>query len=347
MSHYVKNRRMILPEAGRIKIGEKGVVSKSQGGNEYQPPKKLDHFKITTSTRGDDGNFEPDIEMQTALEEAHGKPLRKIPVRLLYNDPNLSMPTRYASYSGQVLLCGGDGEKGERLNGDTREATACPCDKVQPGYKGKDKCKLNGVLSVLIDGFGKVGGAHKFRTTSYNTIDGLFGSMVWIAQLSGGRLANIPLMLTLTPKKVQVLGGGQQQVYIVGLEYLGDIKELQQTALQITREETETVLRLERLEEQMRNQPVSDIVPESGPEAEELVEEFYPDAVIIGSEEAEEPTEPSDIFQIFLLDMKEAIQRRNLEIFWHNNQSYLKSLNPTQLESVKYEKDKLLKGENF
>src|SRR4051812_12962875 len=42
----VRNLRPGLPERGKIKIGVKGEVRKSKGGNEFQPPQKLDHFVI-------------------------------------------------------------------------------------------------------------------------------------------------------------------------------------------------------------------------------------------------------------------------------------------------------------
>ena len=44
-----------LTERGKIKIGEKGRMIQSQRGTQFQPPQKLDHFRITTLYRGPDG----------------------------------------------------------------------------------------------------------------------------------------------------------------------------------------------------------------------------------------------------------------------------------------------------
>ncbi len=49
-----------LPERGKIKIGYKGKTITSAKGNEFQPPKKLDHFFVTTLERDKDGNFKHD-----------------------------------------------------------------------------------------------------------------------------------------------------------------------------------------------------------------------------------------------------------------------------------------------
>ena len=46
-----------VQELGKIKIGGKGPVRTSSGGKEFQPPKKFDHFVVTTRERGEDGNF--------------------------------------------------------------------------------------------------------------------------------------------------------------------------------------------------------------------------------------------------------------------------------------------------
>ena len=343
MTHFIKNRQITLPEAGRIKIGEKGVMTKTQGGKEFQPPVKLDYFKITKGTRGKDGNFEPDLEMQKALEDKYGKPLRKIPVKLLYSDPNLNMPTVYGAYQGQKLFCLGDGEKAMRMGGDGQRAEVeCTCERVEAGYGGKDKCKINGVLSVLIDGYSKVGGAHKFRTTSYNTVDGVLGAMTFITQLSGGKLANLPLFLTLTPKKVQTYAGPQQQIYVVGLEYIGSVEDLQGTALEIAEKEVAANLQLEHVEARVREQFNPNILPEEGEEAQEVIEEFYPDAVLV---EGEDQPDLND-FQQFLQDLIEATKKGEGDMFKHNNLAYIKKLNETQIETVKFEMAKL-KGEQF
>ncbi len=86
----IKGLSPALPERGKIKIGAKGSAIKSNKGNEFQPPQKLDHFLITTIERGQDGNFVKDA----ALHELFGDKPTEIPVRLLYDNPALNFPTR-------------------------------------------------------------------------------------------------------------------------------------------------------------------------------------------------------------------------------------------------------------
>jgi hypothetical protein len=61
---------------------------------------------------------------------------------------------------------------------------ACTCFRQEPSYAGRDRCKMNGNLSVLIDGMGGVGGVWRFRTTSYNSIVGIMSSMAFLRSIT-------------------------------------------------------------------------------------------------------------------------------------------------------------------
>jgi hypothetical protein len=95
-----------LPERGKIKIGAKGQMKTSSQGKDFQPPVKLNHFRISTLERGKDGNFLRD----EAFHERFGDEPTWIPVRLLYDDPALNFHTRYAAFIGRMMWCSGDGE---------------------------------------------------------------------------------------------------------------------------------------------------------------------------------------------------------------------------------------------
>ncbi|HAA03641.1 MAG TPA: hypothetical protein DCE18_09745 [Syntrophobacteraceae bacterium] len=153
-----------LTERGKIKIGEKGRMITSSQNKEFQPPKKLDYFRVTTLLRGADGNYTTD-------EEVHGKygeKPRVLPVRLLYDQVELNFQCRYVCFVGKSMWCAGDGEAAWRLTGQNgqRHQVECPCGRQLPEYQGKDRCKINGCLSVIIDGIDRGGGAWKFGTTS-------------------------------------------------------------------------------------------------------------------------------------------------------------------------------------
>lgn len=263
-----------LPERGKIKIGAKAAMVKSRNGTEFHPPKKLDHFLITTLQRGEDGNFVRDVEIHKLFGD---KPV-EIPVRLLYDDPSLNFPTRYACFIGRNLWCAGDGESAMRTDpsGVGKFPVNCTCERQDMAYKGQDKCKMNGVLSVIIDGAGGVGGVWKFRTTSFNTITGIMSSLAFLKSVTGGVLANIPLMLTVRPKQATDPEGRQQTIYVVGLEFRGNIEELQAKGHQIALDRATTHLSITHIEDEARRLLAAPVdAPLPGDDRDDIVEEFY------------------------------------------------------------------------
>src|SRR5205085_4390887 len=107
------------------------------------------------------GNFLTD----RAFHERHGDRPTEIPVRLLYDELELNFPTRYACFLGRTLWCSGDGETAVRLSDSPPRNRAeleqlrpaprevqCTCHRQDPAYDGRDKCKMNGHLSVIIEG---------------------------------------------------------------------------------------------------------------------------------------------------------------------------------------------------
>ena len=267
-----------LPERGKIKIGMKGEVRKSQRGTEFQPPQKLDHFIVTTLQRGADGNFIPD---ETLMRRLGDKPT-EIPVRLLYDDPTLNFPTRYACFSGRSLWCSGDGEVAIRATPSGPQEVACTCERADPAYKGNDKCKMNGSLSVLIEGAGGIGGVWKFRTTSYNSIVGIMSTMAFIRSMTGGVLANIPLKLRVQPKQATAPDGNPVTIYFVSLEFDGDMPGLQALAHGIALDRAKMNVSIEHIEEEAKRllalAPPAN-VPLAGDDADDVVEEFYPEQI--------------------------------------------------------------------
>lgn len=272
-----------LPERGKIKIGGLGQERTSQAGNKWQAPVKFDHFVITTLERGSDGNLLPDL----AMRERFGDKPTSLPVRLLFDDPTLNMPTRYACYKGRSLWCAGDGATAQRLNDKTGEhfEVECTCPLADPTIKRgptEMRCKMNGALSVLIDGASGIGGVWKFRTTSYNSILGLLSSMSFIRQVTGGPLANIPLQLTLQPRQAaNPVDGSAVQIFVVGLEFDGDMEALQDTGHRIALHRATTHLSIEHIEEEARRvlalAPPSNAPLPGDDSAEDIVSEYYPE----------------------------------------------------------------------
>ena len=283
-----------MPERGKIKIGAKGKMRKSNQGNAFQPPVKLDHFRITTLQRLEDGNLERDEVIHQRLGD---KPT-EIPVRLLYDDPELNFPTRYAAFVGRTLWCSGDGVSALRLtkDGKDRFELDCPCHLSDPSYQPKrgdpPRCKMNGALSVVIDGASGLGGVWKFRTTSYNSITGIMGAMIFVRSITGGPLANIPLKLRVQPKQATApTDGSPVLIYIVSLEFDGTVEDLQHRAHQIALDRARTHVSIAEIETEARRMlalaaPAN--APLHGDEPEDIVAEFYPEQMM-----ADDASQPS------------------------------------------------------
>jgi len=270
-----------LAEVGKIKIGGKGKKVTSKKGAQFRVPEKYDHFVVTTSfkdPRTDD--FVADTALMARIAEQSGQDpakLRFIPVTLLFDDPDLNFQVRFSCYAGNQAWCIGDGTKALRLKNDKeRETIECPCERVLPAYKGQNRCKVFGRLSVILQCAERLGGVWVFRTTSWNTTRNILSSMMLLKQITGGVLAGLPLLLTIQPKTVVTQDGQSQVVYVVNIEYSGTIEDLTRKALDIKRQRTEYKVQVELLEDQARQRLLSmpDVDEE---EARDIRGEFYPE----------------------------------------------------------------------
>lgn len=302
-SMMIKNLMPGLVERGKIKIGRKGEMRTSKGGKEFQMPQKLDHFLVTTLQRDNTGNFEVD----TALHEKIGDAPKEIPIRLLFDDIELNFQSRYACYIGRTLFCSGDGEQARQADAASGayKDVPCTCERIVMGYDGRDKCKFNGTLSVMIDGAAGVGGVWKFRTTSYNTIVGLMSSLALIKRVTGGILAGIPLTLTVSPKTVTAPDGKIQTIFVVGLEYKGTPEELQAVGYEAALSQANHHARIGHVEEEARRLLLpapGQVFPDE--DTDEIVDEFYPEQAVITDADApprpsrnDEPEDSDDVLQ--------------------------------------------------
>ena len=251
-----------LMEAGKIKIGRKGETRKSKGGTDFQLPEKQDHFTITTLERDQTGNFKKDTEIHKELGD---KP-KRIPIMLLFDDIEGNFQSRFARYDGKTCVCSGDGEIA--YEGD--KEIVCPCEKANPEYKAKDKCKMNGTLSAMIRNVNKFGSCWKFRTTGFNSIQGLFSSLALIKNMTGGVLKGIDLDLVISPKTaINPTNQKPVTIYVVGVEYAGTMQELKLAGVE--------TLKLESKQQKELLQLTTPDLLEDDDSDEDIVDEFYPE----------------------------------------------------------------------
>jgi hypothetical protein len=277
----VRDMQPGLTEVGKIKIGRKGKMIETAGGKKFQPPKKLDHFLITTLERDAEDNFVIDEAVHASLGEEEPT---EIPVRLLFNDPWTNFQSRYVAYDGKSVWCTGDGHEATRR---TRPRTtdrsthkvACTCEHLQSDGPNP-RCKINGRLSVILEMGNVVGGVWTFRTTSWNSVRQLQDSLRLLAFATNGQIAGVPLTLTLKPKQVTMADGRVNTIQVVGLEFRGSIQELRAEAERRASADVKYGRRIRSLE----NEAKLLMAPLDEEDAADVVEEFYPAEAVAQAE---------------------------------------------------------------
>jgi hypothetical protein len=261
-----------LTEIGKIKIGRKGELRNGANG-QWRLPVKLDHFVVTTLERDKDDNF----TLNPAIMQMLGEKPKRIPIRLLFDSIEANFHSRYSCYTGKTLWCSGDGVGAYRqVQPNAPKALVdCPCGREQADYKGKDKCKINGCLSCMIDGADTVGGIFKYRTTGYNSTVGILSSLSLIRAMTGGLLAGLDLALTVQPKVGTDPDGKSVTIQVVGVEFNGSIQTLHKRALQIATENADFRMRLAHVEDDVKR--LIGVDTEAIDQAADITEEFYPE----------------------------------------------------------------------
>ncbi len=212
-----------LQRLGNIKMGFKGEEKKKRDGSgTYRLPQKLDHFIVTTMEQDENGDWVPD----EAIMEILGPKPTSIPVFVPYHDDMEIFPREYAWWRSSRRECHGNGEISERFNPDTNEYDpgSCPCEHYNNADPQKRVCKKNGILNVMLEISGRIGGVHQLRTASGYSIQNIVNSLGLLQSLTGGPLAGIPLTLTIQKMKVHPKGLPQQvTIYVAGLEFRADL----------------------------------------------------------------------------------------------------------------------------
>lgn len=189
----IKGLAITPPILGRISIGK--VVEK----NGKRLPEKDDQFTITSQIQSKEGWIKHPLDEQLRSKAPNQK-LRTIPVRMIFNDPELNLRAEYSLFDRQTgrPVCVGNGETCQRLTNQGVEQHPCPspdlCSLAQGG-----KCKPYGRLHVNLDESDELG-TFIFRTTGFNSIRTLAARLNYYHVASNGLLSCLPLQLTLRGK---------------------------------------------------------------------------------------------------------------------------------------------------
>ena len=207
----IKGLAITPPITGRISIGR--VVER----NGKRLPEKDDQFTITTQIQGKDGWLLHSLDERLRSGQ-EGAKLRSIPIRLLFNDPDLNLRADYSLFDRNTgrPMCTGNGETCRRFTGKGIETLPCPapegCELAKAG------CKPYARLNVQIEvteslpttsqsttpeakpARSREAGTFIFRTTGFNSIRTLAARLSYFEALSGNRLSCLPLSMKLRAK---------------------------------------------------------------------------------------------------------------------------------------------------
>jgi len=191
----LKGLAITPPVLGRISIGR--VVEK----NGKRLPEKDNQFTITSQVQSKDGWLLHPLNDE--LRQGMDDKLRSIPVRLLFNEPELNFRADYTLFDRQSgrPICVGNGETCKRVTQDGMQSLPCPSPDACPLAKG-GACKPYGRVNVVIGDDDPLG-SFVFRTTGFNSIRTLAARLHYFQAISGNRLACLPLELRLRGKSTR------------------------------------------------------------------------------------------------------------------------------------------------
>ncbi|MDH1533221.1 hydrolase or metal-binding protein [Acinetobacter johnsonii] len=192
----IKGLAITPPILGRISIGK--MVEK----NGKRVPEKDDQFTLTSQIQNKEGWVKHPLDEQLRAK-AQNQKLRSIPVRMLFNDPELNLRAEYSLFDRQTgrPVCIGNGETCQRLTNQGVEQHPCPSPDLCPLAQG-GLCKPYGRLYVNLDESDEFG-SFVFRTTGFNSIRTLAARLHYYHAASNGLLSCLPLQLTLRGKSTK------------------------------------------------------------------------------------------------------------------------------------------------
>jgi Recombination directionality factor-like len=296
----IKGLALTPPSVGRITIGK--VVER----NGKRLPEKDDEFTLTSQVQTRDGwvlhplndtlrgqlkgktkvtkanstpaktdpNAEPAATEPIEATQAHVK-LRSIPVRLLFDDPDLNLRAHFTLFDRHTgrPMCVGNGETCKRAGIQGAETLECEGPDLC-GY-AQGNCKPFGRMNVHVGEEDELG-TFVFRTTGFNSIRTLSTRLRYFAAVSGGMLSTLPLELRLRGKST--VKSHRAAIYYVDLTLRSGMSMVE--ALTSAKFDREVRLGAgwdqAALDSAAREGFAAGVFEESVEEGAAVVEEFYP-----------------------------------------------------------------------
>lgn len=195
-----KGITLTQPVIGRITMGHTAVRNDGK-----VLPEKDDHFSLTTLVQDKKTRAWNEHPLQQTIvgeKKAGAKAkLRAIPVRIAYNDLNLTLHNSFSAWDTQKgrILCTGNGVTARRMTDEGVKDIDCPRPEACE-YGLRQRCKNMSRAYFQIEGQEDELGVFILRTTSFNSLNYLGTRLAQLAGLTGGRLAGMPMMLVMETK---------------------------------------------------------------------------------------------------------------------------------------------------
>ena len=282
----LKGLAITPPVLGRIAIGK--VVEK----NGKRLPEKDDQFTITSQLQSKDGWILHPLDDSLRKQQA-GK-IRSIPIRLLFNEPDLNFRAEYSLFDRQTgrPVCVGNGESCRRRTNDGIASLPCPapegCQLAQGGA-----CKPYGRLNVLIGDDDPLG-SFIFRTTGFNSIRTLTARLQYFKAISGNRLSCMPLELKLRGKSTRQSHGSAIFYVDITLRNNQSIEEALAEAKRIDDERQASGFDQTALDQAARLGFANGAFEDNEDDGSAVVEEFFPAEPTDSSVKPSKPLASSD-----------------------------------------------------
>jgi len=266
----LKGLAITPPVAGRISIGR--VTEK----NGKRLPEKDDQFTITSQIQHRQEWLLHPLN-QTLRETNPEEKLRRIPIRLMFNDPVLNFRAEYSLFDRSTgrPMCIGDGESCKRVTNEGIQTLPCPgadtCSLAQ--HSG---CKPYGRLTVQIDD-GENTDSFIFRTTGFNSIRTLYARLHYFSALSNNKLACLPLELRLRGKSTRMSHGTAIFYADITLRSNMVMEEALASANALHQQRVAAGYNQEALDAAARHGLSNGVFEEDEDDVASLVEEFYPE----------------------------------------------------------------------
>lgn len=279
----IKGLAITPPILGRISIGK--MVEK----NGKRIPEKDDQFTITSQIQNKDSGWVKHPLDEQLRAKAPNQKLRSIPVRMIFNDPELNLRAEYSLFDRQTgrPVCVGNGETCQRVTNQGVEQHPCPSPDLCPLAQG-GHCKPYGRLHVNLDESDELG-TFIFRTTGFNSIRTLAARLSYYHAASNRLLSCLPLQLTLRGKSTTQ--SYRTPVYYVDLTLRDGVhlQEAIQTAKEIDQKSKLCGFNQGALDQMARQGYGNARFEVNIEEGLDLVEEFYEDEIVKSQQLQSEP----------------------------------------------------------